>query len=167
MHDHEFPRIKRDDLIDDFPGVFDTAKYVDVGIGWLPLVRDFVREALPHDPSLTVHEMKEKWGGLRIWCDTPVLAARLAKGKAEIKSGQTCEICGKEGEIRRPPPGRWSWWRCLCYDHASTDQRSWGARREGPLYGTMQVSGQWYRYDEAADAMVPTETPTRYTHDDF
>lgn len=167
MHDPEFPRIKRDDLIAEFPGVFDTARYVDVGIGWLGLVRAFVSEALPHDPSLAVHEIKEKWGSMRIWCDTPVLEARLAKGKSEIKSGMTCEVCGKEGEIRRPPTGRWSWWRCLCYEHASPDQRLWGARREGPLYGTMQVSGQWYRYDEAADAMVPTETPTRYTHDDF
>lgn len=56
----EFPRIKLDDLVGDFPGVFDAARHVSVGIGWLPLVRTFVGEALPHDPSLSVLEIKEK-----------------------------------------------------------------------------------------------------------
>lgn len=163
----DFPRIKKSDLVEEFPGVFDSARYVDVGIGWIQLVREFVAEALPHDPSLAVLEMKEKWGGLRIWTDTPVVAARLAKGRAEIKSGMTCEVCGEEGELRRPPRGQYAWWRCLCDDHASPDQRSWGARREGPLYGTMQVAGQWYRYDRATDSMIPTETPSRFTHDDI
>lgn len=166
MHSPEFARIKKSDLVDEFPGVFDSAIYTDVGIGWLQLVRNFINEALPHDPSLAVFEMKEKWGGLRIWCDTPVLQARLAKGKAEIKSGMTCEICGEEGELRRPPKGRYAWWRCLCYEHASPDQRLWGARREGPMYGTMQCDGQWWRYDQATDSMVTTETPSRFLHDD-
>lgn len=29
----DIPRIKLDDLREDFPGVFDTARYVDVGLG--------------------------------------------------------------------------------------------------------------------------------------
>lgn len=154
----DFPRIKKDDLVADFPGVFDTAKYVDVGIGWLGLVRDFVVEALPHDPSLCVYEIKEKRGCLRIWCDTPVLGARLAKGKAEIKSSSVCEVCGGTGYIRRPPPDRFAWWRTLCDEHASPDQRSWGTRRR-PMDGMMQVGGQWYRYDPERAEMVPSEPP--------
>lgn len=157
----EFPRIKRADLVDDYPGVFDGAKYVDVGIGWLSLVREFVVEALPHDSSLTVLEIKEKFGSMRIWCDTDIREARLAKGKAEIKSGMTCEICGDEGFIRRPPPDRMSWWRCLCDEHASEDQRSWGTRAVGPMYGTMQIVGDWYRYDAKSDSMVPCDPPAR------
>jgi hypothetical protein len=89
----EIPRIKLDDQRSDFPGVFDSARYVDVdvdvGIGWLGLVCGFVAEALPHDPSLCIHGMKEKWGAVRIWADTDVLGARLAKGKAEAKSAYT------------------------------------------------------------------------------
>lgn len=135
----EFVRIKRADLVDDYPGVFDGAKYVDVGIGWLSLVREFVIEALPHDPSLTVLEIKEKFGSMRIWCDTGIREARLAKGKAEIKSGMTCEVCGDGGFIRRPPPDRMAWWRCLCDEHASEDQRSWGARHQGPMYGYIRL----------------------------
>lgn len=161
LHD-DFPRIKRDDLVADHPGVFESARYVDVGIGWLPLVRDFVNEALPHDPFLAVYEMKEKRGTLRIWCDTDVTAARLAKGKAEFKSGMVCEVCGADGFIRRPPPDRFAWWRCLCDEHASPDQRSWGARPKGPLYGHMQCNGDWYRYDAATDSMVPCEPPARW-----
>lgn len=158
MHD-EFPRIKRDDLITDMPGVFDAALYVDVGIGWLGLVCDFVREALPHDPSLEVLEIKEKWGSLRIWTDTPVLEAKLAKGKAEIKSSLVCEICGEPGFVRRPPPGRMAWWRCRCDEHASEDQREWPRREYGALGGMMQVRGVWYRFDEATDSMVETAAP--------
>ncbi|TAX30743.1 MULTISPECIES: hypothetical protein [Rhizobium] len=160
---HDFPRIKKDDLVAEFPGVFDTASYTDVGVGWLGLVRDFVNEALQHDPSLTVHEIKEKWGGMRIWCDTEVTAARLAKGKAEFKSSITCEVCGAPGFVRRPPPDRMAWWRCLCDEHASPDQRSWGTRPQGPMYGYMQTrNGQWYRYDEATDSMVPSEPPAQW-----
>ena len=162
MHSPDFPRIKLDDLREDFPGVFDGARYVDVGVGWLPLVRAFVEEALPHDPSLAVLEMKEKWGGLRLWCDTPVLEARLAKGKAEIKSGHVCEVCGADGYVRRPPPGRYAWWRCLCDEHASPDQRSWPRRDVGALSGQMQVCGQWYQYDRDSDSMIEIETPERF-----
>ncbi|WP_117191000.1 hypothetical protein [Rhizobium terrae] len=161
MHDPDFPRIKLDDLVADYPGVFDSARYVDVGIGWLGLVRDFVAEALPHDPALVVHEIKEKWGTMRVWCDTDVLAARLAKGKAEAKSGMTCEVCGAEGWLRRPPPGRMAWWRTLCQEHASPDQAAWGQQARWTA-GTMQVSGQWYRYDLETDTMIEIETPERF-----
>lgn len=159
----DFPRIKKDDLVADFPGVFDTGRYFDVGIGWLPLVQAFVQEALPHDPSLTVHELKEKFGSLRIWSDTEVTAARLAKAKAEIKSGYVCEACGAAGWIRRPPPDRMAWWRCLCDEHASEDQRSWGARHQGAMYGYMQTrDGQWFRYDDETDLMLPSEPPAQW-----
>ncbi|UFS81520.1 MULTISPECIES: hypothetical protein [Rhizobium] len=161
MH-NEIPRLKLDDLQSDFPGVFDSAKYVDVGIGWLPLIREFIATALPLDPSLSVMEMKQKWGCLRIWSDTPVIGARLAKVKAEIKSSYVCEVCGEPAFVRRPPPGRYAWWQCLCDEHASPDQRSWGTRLQGPMYGYAQVEGSWYRYDEDADVMVPSEPPARW-----
>ncbi|RSC21467.1 hypothetical protein EGT36_30225 [Agrobacterium sp. FDAARGOS_525] len=155
----EYPRIKLDDLVEDFPGVFDAARHVDVGIGRPPLVRAFVSETLPHDPSLAVLEIKEKWGGMRIWCETPVLQARLATGKVEIKSGLTCEVCGAAELIRRPPPGRYAWWRCLCDNHASDDQKSWGTHGAGRMDGMLQCQGGWYRYDEITDAMLPTAPP--------
>lgn len=157
----EFPRIKVEDLREEFPSVFATARYTDVGVGWLGLIRDFVMEALPHDPSLVVHECKEKWGTLRIWCDTPVVSARLAKGKAEAKSGMTCEVCGAEGWLRRPPPGKYAWWRTLCPDHASPDQTPWGQQADWTA-GQMQYQGQWYQYDRDRDEMLPIETPERF-----
>jgi hypothetical protein len=158
----DIPRIKKDDLVEDFPGVFEEARYTDVGIGWLGLVRQFVEEALPHDPVLEVIELKEKWGSLRIWAETSVLQARLAKGKAEIKSMFVCEICGQAGFVRRPPPGQYAWWRCLCDEHASDAQRSWPRQDNGRLGGMMQCGGQWFRYDEATDSMVLIETPERF-----
>ncbi len=161
MHSADFPRIKLDDLQSDYPGVFDAAKYVDVGIGWLPLIRAFVEAARPHDPSLAVHEIKEKFGTMRIWADTPVLEARLAKGKAEAKSALTCEVCSAEGWLRRPPPGRMAWWRTLCQEHASPDQQEWGQQTRWTS-GMMQYDGQWYRYDRETDSMLPVDTPERF-----
>jgi hypothetical protein len=121
--------------------------------------RNIVTEALPHDPSLTVHELKEKFGCMRIWCDTDVTATRLAKAKAEIKSGYVCEVCGANGYVRRPPPdGGYARWRCLCDEHARDDQRSWGTRHR-PSDGMMQCDGQWYRYDRETDSMLPSEPP--------
>lgn len=156
----DFPRIKLESLQAEFPGVFDSARWVDVGIGWLPLVRAFVTEALLHDPSLSVHELKEKWGCMRIWCDTDVLEAVLAKAKAEFKSGHVCEVCGDEGYVRRPPPGKWAWWRCRCYTHSSLDQKSWPPPPQRPMAGMMQTrAGQWYRYDRKRDEMVPSDPP--------
>lgn len=155
----DFSTIKLDDLQADHPGVFDGARYVDVGIGWLGLIHDFVNEALSHDPSLSVLEVKEKWGTLRIWCDTPVIAARLAKGKAEAKSAYACEVCGAEGFVRRPPPGGgYAWWRCLCDEHASSDQRAW-PQHVGRMGGMLQFDGRWYRYDRDDDEMVPSDPP--------
>lgn len=155
----EIPRLKLDDLKSDFPGVFDSAKYVDVGIGWLPIIREFVEAALPLDPSLEILELKEKWGQLRIWSDTDVHEARIAKAKAQIKSGYVCDVCGNPGFIRKPPHDRHAWWRCLCDEHASPDQRSWGTRPQGPMYGYARLDGQWYRYDADADLMMPSEPP--------
>jgi hypothetical protein len=159
MH-NDSPRLKLKDLQADYPGVFDGAHYVDVGIGWLPLIRQFVAEAQRHDHSLSVHELKEKWGKLRIWCDTDVLEARLAKAKAECKSAYTCEVCGDEGYVRRPPPGGgWAWWRCRCHTHSSLAQKSWPPPQPRPMTGMMQVHGAWYRYDRASDEMVPSDPP--------
>lgn len=157
----DFPTIKLADLQPDFPGVFDGAQYVDVGIGWLDLIRNFIAEALPHDPSLAVLEIKEKFGTMRIWCDTDILGARLAKGKAECKSSMTCEVCGVEGHLRRPPPGEFAWWRTLCDDHASPDQRNWGSGPVWVMDGYMQFDNDWYLYDETTDSMLPSEPPAR------
>jgi hypothetical protein len=155
----DFPRIQLEDLQAEYPGVFASARWVDVGVGWLPLIRNFVSEALPHDQSLTVHEIKEKFGAMRVWCDSDVLNVRLGKSKAEVKSGMTCEVCGAAGYIRRPPPDRYSWWRCLCDQHASEDQRSWPRRDPGKMSGMMQFRGQWYRYDPEIDVMIPSDPP--------
>lgn len=157
----DFPTIKLADLQADHPGVFDTAHYVDVGVGWIGLIHDFVAEALPHDACLTVYEIKEKWGGLRIWCDSQVLETRLAKAKAEIKSCSVCEVCGAPGFLRRPLPGLYAWWRTLCDNDASEDQRSWATRTHGPMYGRIQVGDDWYQYDVSTDAMIPSEPPSR------
>lgn len=78
MHD-DFPRIKLEDLQAEYPGVFAGARWVDVGTGWLPLIRSFVAEALPHDPSLTVHVRKN--GALSGFGETPMSCRRASPNR--------------------------------------------------------------------------------------
>lgn len=157
----EIPRIKLSDLQHDYPGVFESAQYVDVGIGWLPIIEEFLMTALPLDPQLAIHELKEKFGGLRIWCDSDVEGVRLAKAKAHLKSIHVCEVCGQPGSVRIPPAGNWAWWRCVCDEHVSDDQRSWPQPPARRLDDMTQVRGAWYRYDRERDELLPCAPPQR------
>jgi hypothetical protein len=89
-----------------------------VGPGWLDIVIecDLQLEAL--DPGYTIHQVKEKFGGLRYYygvTENATKEIRLAmdevvRGAEEI-AAVTCEECGNPGEFRSSNPG---WMRTLC-----------------------------------------------------
>lgn len=159
----EIPRIKLSDLQQDYPGVFEAALHVDVGVGWLGIIRDFLMTALPLDPMLEILELKEKYGGLRIWCDSDIEVVRLAKAKAQLKSLHICEVCSQPGSVRIPPSGSrgCAWWRCVCDEHVSEDQLSWPQPPARRLNDMTQVHGNWYRYDAQRDELLPCAPPQR------
>lgn len=94
----------------DFPGVSREQAKGHVGEGWHALV-DKVYDALPYDTKIT--QVKEKFGGLRIYCwgaDEEFLDFLI---DIENESFTICEECGKPGK-RRPDLG---WVKTLCDTH--------------------------------------------------
>ena len=76
--------------------------------GWYPLVADLHRELLKIDPTYSVQQVKEKFGGLRFYSqpenreldDQTVRKFRQLVHKAEEGSLHVCEECGGIGTHR-------------------------------------------------------------------
>jgi len=92
----------------------------ECGDGWFPLVRDLseaIEVACEHDqtPMPEVVQVKEKFGGLRIYVRraTRHVAELLEQG--ENDSLRICEECGKEGGLCVTESG---WYKAVCSEHA-------------------------------------------------
>lgn len=159
MSSTKIPTLKRDDLQAEFPSVFATAEYVEVGVGWLNVIRRFIDAALPLDPALQIVVLKEKFGALRLLHDSDVDEVVLLQRLAESRSAYTCEICGRDGEIRLPPEGRAGWRKCLCPDHMPAEWSDWLPPRRPPAW---PMRGRWYQYDRESDSLRETDVPERW-----
>lgn len=65
--------------------------------GWDEIVAHADAEIAAIYPDYTIHQVKEKFGGLRYYCDhsgEPVVS--LIIRQAEAAAAQTCEICGAQ-----------------------------------------------------------------------
>ena len=87
---------------------------VCVGAGWADLVRRFynAREAL--GTTVGVMQVKEKYGGLRIYTDYMHDELDEIITELERESFTICEECGEPGQLRTG-----SWYRTLCDIHAN------------------------------------------------
>lgn len=156
----EIPRLTLDDLQRQFPGVFGEARFVDVGVGWLGIIERFIIDARQLDPGMTIREMKEKFGSLRIYAASDLDEVDQLRHLAESRSQYACEVCGADGGIRRPPEGRAGWWKCLCPRHEPDYMNGWlPPPNKAPRWS---LRGRWYEYDRATDAVVEIETPERW-----
>ena len=82
-----------------------------VGPGWSELVRAFFQAC--QDAGVEIVQVKEKFGGLRMYTgETPEHLWGLI-ADIEKKSYKTCEDCGKHGK-----PRTGGWVRTLCEEHA-------------------------------------------------
>lgn len=79
----------------------------EVGSGWSALI-DEVYDNLPE--GVTVYQVKEKFGGLRVYAGPSSEELENLLVRAENKSYTTCESCGGLGGIRSIN----SWVRVLC-----------------------------------------------------
>lgn len=89
-----------------------------VPAGWVALI-DRIYDAMPD--GVVVHQVKEKFGGLRFYYgregmegnDNALRAFAIVVTAAESESYTVCDECGQ--------PGQWSvidaWRRVLCEDH--------------------------------------------------
>jgi hypothetical protein len=94
-------------IIDRIPAQW--GKWIQVAPGWHRIVLDLDDALAKLDPNYEVHQVKEKWGGLRYYCslDTPEAIALIEA--AEVKAAATCESCGAPGRLVHG-----SWMRTLC-----------------------------------------------------
>lgn len=90
-------------------------KYLDIGPGWYQLVLDLDRDIAKLAPDYVLHQVKEKFGGLRYYVgeipsDVWDQVADL-KNAAEEQSFRTCEVCGTTNSVTTAGRG---WVRTLC-----------------------------------------------------
>jgi hypothetical protein len=99
----------------------------EVGEGWMPIVRKAVDELQAKGAVIT--QVIEKFGGLRIYFDTPPGSMDIWDSlhkiveDAEIACAAICQECGEPGELRHG-----GWIRTLCDKHEKEYQDSMNER---------------------------------------
>ena len=88
--------------------------YFAVEDGWFDILMDLSvkLEAMEGIADIHVTQVKEKFGGLRFYINSGTAKMFDAIDEAEGRSYETCETCGKPGEIRRS-----GWLTVLCDEH--------------------------------------------------
>jgi len=89
------------DIVEKFPGMFD--EYImpgslEINSGWNALVINLLTELYNLSPKIKIHQIKEKFGGLRCYLgevDVEFYAqAYEIIYKYELIASNTCEFCG-------------------------------------------------------------------------
>lgn len=168
------------DLIKRYPGQFRsefsdaTSGYPSVGDGWQLIVEraigriDAALAELPGNGKALVRiaQIKEKFGGLRIYADWTVLPPDIeAKIKdaielAEARAYSTCELCGAVGRLH----DRSGWYLTRCERHAEGEPVP-SRHGESDLHVRYTVVGgkmivlRCRRYDRDLDTLVDVPLP--------
>ena len=95
---------------------------IECGDGWKPLYQPIIdyinkyNEDKTDENRIEIHQVKEKFGGLRIYLSCYTEELRDMIREAEEKSFNTCETCGKH--IEKPiTEGHWIYAECQeCHD---------------------------------------------------
>lgn len=89
-----------------------------IGKGWLPLVEELNKKIAAIDPEYTLHQIKEKFGGLRYYLQVSVGLSEQQKENisalvrtAENHSLVICEDCGAGNPVKVSKSG---WIKTLC-----------------------------------------------------
>lgn len=88
--------------------------------GWRPILAVLHETIVAGDPDYDVAQVKEKFGGLRVYLNTPETPyIRGAISAAEEVASQTCEFCGQPGKTRAPKGRPGGWIHTVCDEHWS------------------------------------------------
>ena len=95
-------------------------RYISIDKGWYRLVLDCHNEIVRIDPEYRIHQIKEKFGALRYYCElsesyweTPAderVTIDAVIARYEAISRVTCEATGKSGVLMKSPSG---WFKTL------------------------------------------------------
>lgn len=83
-----------------------------VGAGWAPLVNRVFDKLETIKGNVKIIQVKEKYGGLRIYTDYSNEELDEVIYDAEHESLEMCEVCGQPGKLR----GK-SWYYTSCDEH--------------------------------------------------
>jgi hypothetical protein len=98
---------------------------VDCGDGWLDLLDELMTKIEEIRPEgVEIHQIKEKFGGLRFYIGAATDEIWQLIDKYENKSFHICERCGAPGERRDT-----GWIKTLCDKCDEQDKRDLYARR--------------------------------------
>jgi hypothetical protein len=91
-----------------------------VGPGWWPILERLHERLAGLDPDYRAGQVKEKFGGLRVYLNTPMPpGGREAIDAAGAESLTVCETCGEPGRRRgNTADGPPTWIKTLCDQHA-------------------------------------------------
>jgi hypothetical protein len=98
-----------------FKGPILTAEYLTVSEGWYDIIKSLIDELMALGWDRRVHQVKEKFGGLRFHVENIPEGGEEIIRKYESLSYKICEKCGNEGQLRG---GNGQWLRTLCEQHA-------------------------------------------------
>lgn len=85
---------------------------IECNSGWFGLLEQFFAELTPKQRSKDVHQIKEKYGTLRIYGSEQV---EIIGRKYEELSAQTCEMTGEPGKLHK----KGGWYQTLSSDQAA------------------------------------------------
>ena len=90
----------------------------ECGKGWYPLLEpiyDFVMwYNSTHSEPIEFRQIKEKFGGLRVYVNFHIKELDELIDKAERKSFSVCEKCGSEENVTTKPNRPYGWILTLC-----------------------------------------------------
>ncbi len=93
----------------------------EVGEGWWPITKPLVAELRRW--GVHICQIKEKFGGLRVYVDTADDEVYKLIEAAEVACDTTCEVCGERGT----PNGSRGWIRTLCATHRAEENKRYGS----------------------------------------
>ncbi len=106
-----------DDIYKKYSKVLSKPIYPETAEGWDALVEDFIEEmneaaANFKSKSITIIDIKEKFGGLRIYVDYNLPSEQISDlekivSKYEHLSLKTCSYCGQEYKQMHKRKGYW------------------------------------------------------------
>jgi len=87
--------------------------FFDVKKGWFPIIKSLIEDLIKLGWNKETTQVKEKFGGLRFYINAGSDEIHQRILQAEKESYETCEECGKSGELRKDI----GWYSTLCDEH--------------------------------------------------
>lgn len=97
-------------LKEKYPKNFENCIEVYIPSGWTDIINTCIDEIIELDPDIQILQIKEKFAELRIYVSGTTQAVYKILEKYNDKISNTCQLCGKEGELRINR----GWYSILC-----------------------------------------------------